>query len=390
MNELNITKYTESQNIIMICRYSRTYGIYTKKPKLLWYNKRNKSTTNTLTMIQSQNQAMDITLKEDETACIFGQDIGFGGVFRATSDLADKYGKERVFNTPTNEQGIIALGIGLACQDITAIAEIQFSDYIYPAFDQITNEAAKFRYRSGNQFNVGRQTIRTPYGAVGHGGHYHSQSPESYFTHTPGLTVVVPRDAYTAKGLLLSSIVHQNPVIFLEPKRLYRSSKCEIPSNRYELPLRKAEILQTGKDITVLGWGAQLIEILKACKKAQETHSISCEVIDLQTLVPWDISTVCSSVCKTGRFIVSHEAPLTSGFGSEIIATVQKECFYNVCIFLIQYIYYSILLIYLYLQLLAPLGRVTGYDTPFPLIFEPFYLPNYLKIYQEILNVCKE
>uniref|UniRef100_A0A0A9Y0P5 3-methyl-2-oxobutanoate dehydrogenase (2-methylpropanoyl-transferring) n=1 Tax=Lygus hesperus TaxID=30085 RepID=A0A0A9Y0P5_LYGHE len=273
---------------------------------------------------------MDTALREDPNACVFGQDIGFGGVFRATVNLLEKYGEKRVFNTPTNEVGIVALGIGMASQGVTAIAEIQFADYLFPAFDQLTNEASKFRYRSGNQFNVASLTVRVPYGAVGHGGHYHSQSPEAYLTHTPGLTVVVPRDAYTAKGLLLSSISHPNPVVFLEPKRLYRSSKASIPVHRYEIPIRQAEVLRVGKDITVVGWGAQLEPIVQACDKAMQDRGISCEIIDLQTLLPWDVATVCSSVCKTGRCIVSHEAPLTSGFGAEIVATVQRECFYNV------------------------------------------------------------
>lgn len=254
-----------------------------------------------INLFTALNEAMSEALRRDKTACIFGEDVAFGGVFRCTVDLKQQPGNEdRVFNTPLSEQGIAGFAIGLAAQGHTAIAEMQFADYIFPAFDQIVNEAAKYRYRSGNQFNCGKVTFRTPYGAVGHGGLYHSQSPEAYFCHTPGLKVVVPRDPYSAKGLLLASIFDPDPVIFLEPKALYRAAVGEVPDGYYTLPLGEAEIVREGTDVTVVGWGAQMRVIEKAVAKVQEDHGISCEVIDLRTLLPWDYKRVCESVNKTG------------------------------------------------------------------------------------------
>ncbi|KAK9723582.1 hypothetical protein RND81_05G009700 [Saponaria officinalis] len=247
-------------------------------------------------------------------------------------------------------------------QDNRAIAEIQFADYIYPAFDQIVNEAAKFRYRSGNQFNCGGLTIRAPYGAVGHGGHYHSQSPEAFFCHVPGIKVVVPRSPQQAKGLLLSSIRDPNPVVFFEPKSLYRIAVEEVPENDYMLPLSHAEVIREGSDITLVGWGAQLAIMEEACNDAQK-DGISCELIDLRTLIPWDKDTVEASVRKTGRLLISHEAPVTGGFGAEVAASIVERCF---------------------LRLEAPIARVCGFDTPFPLVFEPFYLPTKNKVLDAI------
>jgi len=206
-----------------------------------------------MNLLQAINNALDTVMAENDRAVCFGEDVGhFGGVFRATSGLQEKYGKSRCFNTPLVEQGVIGFANGLAAQGSTAIAEIQFADYIFPAFDQIVNESAKFRYRSGNEFNVGKLTIRTPYGGGIAGGLYHSQSPEAYFAHTPGLKVVVPRNPYQAKGLLLASIRDDNPVVFFEPKRLYRASVGEVPEEDYQLPLGKAEVVQQGADITLL------------------------------------------------------------------------------------------------------------------------------------------
>lgn len=304
------------------------------------------------------NSAMDVALGADEKACVFGEDVAFGGVFRCTLGLREKYGNNRVFNTPLCEQGIAGFAVGMAAVGATPIAEMQFADYIFPAFDQIVNEAAKYRYRSGNQFNVGGLTFRTPYGAVGHGGLYHSQSPEAYFCHTPGLKVVVPSTPIDAKGLLLASIRDQNPVIFLEPKWLYRSAVEDVPVGDYEIPLSKARVVREGTDVTVVGWGAQMHVLDDACDYAEEKDGISCELIDLRTLLPWDRETVFESVRKTGRVVVSHEAPKTMGFAAEISSAIQEECF---------------------LHLEAPVARVCGYDTPFPLIFEKFYAPDYLK-----------
>ena len=316
-----------------------------------------------MNMLQAINNALDIAMSEDDSTLCFGEDVGhFGGVFRATSGLQDKYGKSRCFNTPLVEQGIIGFANGLAAQGSRPIAEIQFADYIFPAFDQIVNEAAKFRYRSGNEFDVGKLTIRSPYGGGIAGGLYHSQSPEAYFAHTPGLKVVISRNPYQAKGLLLASIRDDNPVIFFEPKRLYRASSGEVPEEDYQLPLGKAEIVQTGSDITLLAWGAQM-EILQKAADLAVSDGISCEVIDLRSILPWDIETIANSVVKTGRLLVTQEAPLTAGFASEIAATIQEECF---------------------LHLESPIERVCGLDTPYPLALEKEYVSDHLKIYEAI------
>ena len=212
-----------------------------------------------MNMLQAINSALMIAMEENERSCVFGEDVGhFGGVFRATSGLQEKFGRDRVFNTPLVEQGILGFANGLAAQGVKAIAEIQFADYIFPAFDQIVNETAKFRFRSGNEFNVGNLVIRTPYGGGIHGGLYHSQSPEAYFAHTPGLRLVFPRNAYQAKGLLASCIESDDPVIFFEPKRLYRASVGEVPEDKYTIALDKAEIVKQGTDISLLAWGAQV------------------------------------------------------------------------------------------------------------------------------------
>ncbi len=316
-----------------------------------------------MNMLHAINNALDIAMGEDDSTLCFGEDVGhFGGVFRATSGLQDKYGKIRCFNTPLVEQGIIGFANGLAAQGSRPIAEIQFADYIFPAFDQIVNEAAKFRYRSGNEFDVGKLTIRSPYGGGIAGGLYHSQSPEAYFAHTPGLKVVIPRNPYQAKGLLLAAIRDDNPVIFFEPKRLYRSSIGEVPEEDYQLPLGKAEVVQTGSDITLLAWGAQM-EMLQKAADLAANDGISCEVIDLRSILPWDIETIANSVIKTGRLLVSQEAPLTAGFASEIAATIQQECF---------------------LHLESPVERVCGLDTPYPLALEKEYVADHLKIYEAI------
>jgi 2-oxoisovalerate dehydrogenase E1 component beta subunit len=316
-----------------------------------------------MNLLQAINSALDIAMQEDEKTLCFGEDVGhFGGVFRATSGLQEKFGKARCFNTPLVEQGIIGFANGLAAQGSRPIAEIQFADYIFPAFDQLVNETAKFRYRSGSQFSVGKLTVRSPYGGGIAGGLYHSQSPEAYFAHTPGLKVVIPRNPYQAKGLLLAAIRDDNPVIFFEPKRLYRASTGEVPEEDYQLPLGKAEVVESGSDITLLAWGAQMESIEKAAVLASE-EGISCEVIDLRTILPWDIETITTSVRKTGRLLISQEAPLTSGFASEIAATIQSSCFLN---------------------LEAPIERVCGLDTPYPLALEKEYIVDELKVFEAI------
>lgn len=316
-----------------------------------------------MNLLQAVNQALDVAMEREKTVLCFGEDVGhFGGVFRATSGLQDKYGEARCFNTPLTEQGIIGFANGLAAKGLKPVAEIQFADYIFPAFDQLVNETAKFRYRSGNQFDVGGLVVRTPYGGGIAGGHYHSQSPEAYFVHTAGLRVLVPRGPVQAKGLLLAAIDCPDPVIFFEPKRLYRAAVAEVDEGYYQLPLDQAEVVQEGTDITLLAWGAQMDYLLKAAALADK-EGISCEVIDLQSLLPWDEDIVVASVLKTGRLLVSHEAPLTGGLGAEIAATVQERCF-------------------LYLE--SPVARVCGLDTPFPLALEKEYLPDQYKIFEAI------
>ncbi|CAH0553137.1 unnamed protein product [Brassicogethes aeneus] len=346
-------------------------GLLSKRTHFIYSADENtsvKGETKKMNMFQAINSAMDIAMNSDKSALIFGEDVGFGGVFRCTMGLRDKYGKERVFNTPLCEQGIVGFGIGVANMGATAIAEIQFGDYIFPAFDQLVNEAAKCRYRSGGTFDSGKLTVRAPCGAVGHGGLYHSQSPEAYFAHTPGLKVVIPRGPIKAKGLLLSCIREPDPCIVFEPKCLYRAAVEEVPVGDYQLPLGRADILQEGTDVTLIGWGTQIHVLKEVAQLAKSKLNASCEVIDLVSILPWDKDTICESVKKTKRVLISHEAPLTGGFGAELAATIQEECF---------------------LHLEAPIARVTGFDTPFPHVFEPFYLPDKWRCLQAIQNLLK-
>eukprot|EP00301_Raphidiophrys_heterophryoidea_P006054 c12477_g1_i3.p1 GENE.c12477_g1_i3~~c12477_g1_i3.p1 ORF type:complete len:376 (+),score=69.19 c12477_g1_i3:158-1285(+) len=316
-----------------------------------------------MNMFTAINDALHIALESDPKAVIFGEDVGFGGVFRCTVDLQQKFGKDRVFNTPLCEQGIAGFAIGLAAHGHTAIAEIQFADYIFPAFDQIVNEAAKFRYRSGGMSHVGGLTFRAPCCAVGHGGHYHSQSPEAYFAHTPGVKVVMPSGPAEAKGLLLASIFDPNPVVFLEPKILYRLSEQPVPLGPYALPLGKAQRVRSGNDITIVGYGSQMRILELACDYVSGQFGVKVDLINLRSILPWDADMVEESVRRTGRLIVSHEAPQTCGFASEVIAEIQERCF---------------------LSLEAPPMRVCGYDTPFPLSHEKFYLPDELKVAEAV------
>jgi len=320
--------------------------------------------TTKMNLFQSVTNALDLTLSSDKSSVVFGEDVAFGGVFRCTVGLRDKHGKDRVFNTPLAEQGIAAFGIGLAAAGATAVAEIQFADYIFPAFDQIVNEAAKFRYRSGNLFNCGKLTIRAPAGAVGHGALYHSQSVEAFFAHSPGLKVVVPRSPIQTKGLLLSCIRDPNPCIFFEPKILYRMAVEQVPVKDYEIPLSKAEVMMEGTDLTIVAWGTQCHVAVEVAQMAKKELGVSCEVIDLRTIVPWDYETICNSVSKTGRLLVTHEANLTQGFGAEIAAFVQKECFLN---------------------LEAPIERVCGPDVPaIPHVYEAFFMPDKWKCFEAV------
>ena len=309
------------------------------------------------TMVEAIRDAMDVCMKRDDNVVVFGEDVGyFGGVFRCTQGLQQKYGSNRVFDTPINELGIVGAAVGMAAYGLRPCVEIQFADYMYPAYDQIVSEAARLRYRSNGQF-IAPIVVRMPTGGGIFGGQTHSQSPEALFTHVSGLKTVVPSNPYDAKGLLISAIEDNDPVIFLEPKRLYngpfdghherpvtpwaRHPQGEVPDGHYTVPLGKAAIRREGTAVTVLAYGT-MVYVAEAA--AQET-GIDAEIIDLRTLLPYDLETIVASVNKTGRCVVVHEATLTSGYGAELSALVQENCFYH---------------------LEAPVRRVTGWDTPYP------------------------
>lgn len=309
-------------------------------------------------------------LERDANVCVLGEDVGyFGGVFRATQGLQEKFGPQRVFDTPLAEGGIIGVAIGMAINGLRPVPEIQFSDYIFPAFDQITNELAKLRYRSGGEWTA-PLTIRAPSGGGIRGGLFHSQSPEAYFTHTAGLCVVMPSNPYDAKGLLISSIESDDPVIFFEPKRLYRGPfdgdgecgtpwrdqpQANVPDGHFRTPLGQAAVVRRGEEVTVVTWGTMVHVAAAAIERA----GVDAELIDVRTLIPLDIATIIASVSKTGRCVVVHEAPRTCGFGAEVAALVQQHCFWN---------------------LEAPVARVTGWDTPVPHAQEMQYLPGHERI----------
>jgi 2-oxoisovalerate dehydrogenase E1 component beta subunit len=305
-------------------------------------------------IIQAVNDALRIEMRRDQRVVVLGEDVGkFGGVFRATSGLFDEFGPDRVFDTPLAEAGIIGSAIGMALYGLRPVPEIQFADFIYPAYDQIVNELAKFRYRSGGQYPC-PVVIRTPYGGGIRGGHYHSQSPEAYFVHTPGLKVVIPSNPYDAKGLLTSAIRGEDPVIFMEPKRVYRAAKGEVPEGEYSVEIGKAKVVREGKQVTLLCYGAMVHTCLEAASLA-EKDGFDPEIIDLRTLLPLDTETVLQSVRKTGRVVIAHEAPKTCGYGAELAALIAEKAL---------------------MSLEAPIVRVTGFDTPFPYTLENEYMPS--------------
>ena len=317
-------------------------------------------------MLEAIRDALDVMLGADDDVVVFGEDVGyFGGVFRATEGLQKKYGKSRVFDAPINELGIIGAAVGMGAYGLRPVPEIQFADYILPAYDQIASEAARLRYRSSGEF-FAPITIRTPCGGGIFGGQTHSQSPEALFTHVAGLKVVMPSNPYDAKGLLIASIEDDDPVIFFEPKRLYNGpfdghhdrpvtpwsahASSEVPEGRYTVPLGKAAVVREGQAVTVRTYGTMVHVALTA---AQET-GIDAEVVDLRSLLPLDEEAIEASVKKTGRCVVVHEATRTSGFAGELIAVVQERCLYH---------------------LEAPIERVTGWDTPYPHAQEWDYFP---------------
>ncbi|MGH8239301.1 MAG: alpha-ketoacid dehydrogenase subunit beta [Steroidobacteraceae bacterium] len=324
-----------------------------------------------MNMIQALNSAMDVMMGRDASVVTMGEDVGyFGGVFRVTDGLQRKYGQHRVLDSPIAEGGIVATAIGMSVNGLRPVAEIQFADYIYPAYDQIVSELARIRYRTGGEFNA-PVTIRTPCGGGIRGGQTHSQSPEALFAHVCGIKVVMPSNPYDAKGLLISSIEDDDPVVFFEPKRLYNGPfdgdphkpavgwgshpKGNVPDGHYRVPIGAAEIVRPGKQVTVVTYGT----MVHVCIAAAESLGIDAEVIDIRTIVPLDEQTIVNSVKKTGRCVVAHEATRFAGFGAEILSIVQEECFWH---------------------LEAPIQRVAGWDTPYPHAFEWEYFPGQTRV----------
>jgi 2-oxoisovalerate dehydrogenase E1 component beta subunit len=307
-----------------------------------------------MTMVQAIQDALRVALREDPRVVVLGEDVGkAGGVFRVTEGLQAEFGESRVVDTPLAENGIVGGAIGMALYGLKPVVEIQFVDFIYPAFDQIVSEMAKLRWRSAGQYTC-PVVVRAPYGGGIKGGLYHSQSPEAYFCHTAGLTVVIPSTPSDAKGLLLAALAGEDPVVFLEPKRLYRSVREEVAEGSFTVPLASARVVRAGEQCTVLAYGAMVPVAVEAAEQAA-ARGWSVEVVDLRTLTPLDSETVLASVRKTGRVVVLHEAPRTCGYGAELAALIAEQALTS---------------------LQAPVLRVTGYDTPFPYTLEHTYLPD--------------
>ncbi|WP_380879842.1 alpha-ketoacid dehydrogenase subunit beta [Sphingomonas sp. DBB INV C78] len=334
-----------------------------------------------MNMIQAINSALDVMMGRDQDIVVLGEDVGyFGGVFKATEGLQAKHGKTRVFDTPITECGIIGVAVGMCTYGLRPVPEIQFADYIYPALDQIVSEAARLRYRSAGEYTA-PITVRSPFGGGIFGGQTHSQSPEGIFTHVAGLKTVIPSNPYDAKGLLISAIEDNDPVIFFEPKRIYngpfdghydrpvtpwsKHPTSAVPQGYYKVPLGKAAIVRPGEDVTVLAYGT-MVHVAAA---VIENQGIDAELIDLRTLVPLDMETIAASVKKTGRCIIVHEATKTSGFGAELSAIVQEHCFHH---------------------LEAPIQRVTGWDTPYPHSLEWAYFPGPVRLGEALKRVMQD
>jgi len=333
-----------------------------------------------MNMIQAIRSALDVVMHKDPNVVVMGEDVGyFGGVFRCTDGLQRKYGEHRVIDAPIAEGGIIGAAIGMGVNGLRPVAEIQFADYIYPGFDQVVSELARLRYRTAGDL-TSPVTIRTPCGGGIRGGQTHSQSPEGIFTHINGIKTVMPSNPYDAKGLLISSIESDDPIIFFEPKRIYNGPfdgdpqkaavswashpKGEVPDGYYTVPLGKAEIVTEGSELTIITYGT-LVHVAQAAAKLT---GIDAEVIDVRTLAPLDVETLAQSVNKTGRCLIAHEATRFSGYGAELAATIQEECFWN---------------------LEAPIERVGGWDTPYPHAFEWQYFPGQKRIAAGIRNVME-
>ncbi len=334
-----------------------------------------------MNMIQAINSALDCAMTADPDVVIMGEDVGFfGGVFRATAGLQEKHGKTRCFDTPISECGIIGVAVGMAAYGMRPVPEIQFADYIYPGLDQIISEAARMRYRSASEF-TSSMTIRSPFGGGIFGGQTHSQSPEAIFAHVSGLKTIIPSTPYDAKGLLISAIEDNDPVVFFEPKRIYngpfdgyydrpvkpwaKHPASEVPEEAYRIPLGKANVVREGNDLTILAYGTMVHVALGVVAE----HGVDAEVIDLRSIVPVDIETIEASVKKTGRCMIIHEATRTAGFGAELSALVQERCFYH---------------------LEAPIERVTGFDTPYPHSLEWGYFPGPVRIGNALDRIMKD
>ena len=324
-----------------------------------------------MNMIQALNSAHDVMMQRDDNIVVMGEDVGyFGGVFRVTEGLQKKYGKVRVFDTPIAENGIVATAIGMAAYGLRPVAEIQFADYIYPAYDQIVSEAARLRYRTAGEWNV-PMVIRSPYGGGIFGGQTHSQSAEALFAHVAGVKTIIPSNPYDAKGLLIAAIEDNDPVLFFEPKRIYngpfdgffdrpmtpwsKHPASDVPEDYYRIEIGKAAIARKGEDVTILCYGTMVHVVLATVREL----GVDAEVIDLRTIVPLDIEAIEQSVIKTGRCVIVHEATRTNGFGAELAALVQERCFYH---------------------LEAPIQRATGFDTPYPHSLEWAYFPGPVRI----------
>jgi len=333
-----------------------------------------------LTYAQAINEALKEEMRRDANVVVLGEDVGFfGGVFRVTDGLQRKYGESRVLDTPISEGGILAAAIGMAVNGLRPVAEIQFADYIYPAYDQIVSELARIRYRSAGEFSA-PVTVRTPCGGGIRGGQTHSQSPEALFAHVAGLKVVMPSNPYDAKGLLISAIEDDDPVIYFEPKRIYNGpfdgdphkpavpwsthAKGEVPDGHFTVPIGKAEITRPGRDLTIVTYGT-MVHVSEA---AARNLGLDAEIIDVRTMVPLDTDTICSSVARTGRCVVVHEATRFAGLGAELSATIQEQCFWT---------------------LKAPILRVAGWDTPYPHAFEWEYFPGQARVAKALKAVME-
>jgi len=324
--------------------------------------------TQNLTLVQAVRDGLYTEMKRDEDVLVMGEDVGKnGGVFRATEGLYDEFGEDRVIDTPLAESGIVGTAVGMAAYGLKPVAEIQFMGFIYPAFDQIVSHAARIRTRSRGRFTA-PMVVRAPYGGGIRAPEHHSESKETFFAHEPGLKVVMPSTPYDTKGLLISAIRDPDPVIFLEPKLIYRAFRDDVPEDDYEVPIGEAAVRREGTDVSVFTWGAMTRPTLEAAENLAE-EGVDAEVVDLRTVSPLDRETIVESFKKTGRAVVVHEAPKTGGLAGEITATIQEEAL-------------------LYQE--APVERVTGFDTPFPLYaLEDYYLPNATRVEEGIRNAVE-